>query len=126
MERRWKLVLAFIGGTVFAELAADPTDYLFFQLRQQLTAEQGVLVWYFLTAGFYTALFIAAYAVASARIVTPETFIYVMMALVAFGGYMSWRILASQGVHPEFLAIVLGIPLIVAMGMLWRLRQALE
>ncbi len=119
-------MLAFIAGTIFAEMAADPTDYIFFQLRQQLTAEQGVLAWYFLTAGFYTAVFIAAYALASARIVTAESFVYVMMALVAFGAYMSWRVLTSEGVQPEFLAIALGIPFMVAMGILWRLRRAVE
>jgi hypothetical protein len=83
MDRRWKLVLAFIAGTVFAEIAADPSDYIFFQLREKLTAEQSVMAWYFLTAAFYAALFAAAYMLASTRLISPENFVYAMMALVA-------------------------------------------
>jgi hypothetical protein len=126
MDRRWKLVLAFIAGTVFAEIAADPSDYIFFQLREKLTAEQSVMAWYFLTAAFYTALFAAAYMLASTRLISPENFVYAMMALVVFGVYLSYKTLTAQGVQPSHLIPLLGIPFAVAMGMLWRLRKAVD
>jgi len=126
MDRRWKLVLAFIAGTVFAEIAADPTDYLFFQLREKLTAEQSVMAWYFLTATFYAALFAAAYMLASTRLISPENFVYAMMALVAFGVYLSFKTLTAQGVETSHLIPLLGIPFAVAMGILWRLRKAVD
>jgi len=126
MDRRWKLVMAFIAGTVFAEIAADPSDYIFFQLRERLTAEQSVAVWYFLTAAFYAALFAAAYMVASTRLISPENFVYVMMALVVFGVYLSFKTLTVQGVEASHLIPLLGIPFAVAMGILWRLRKAVD
>ena len=126
MDRRWKLVIAFIAGTIFAEVAADPTDYIFFQLRQQMTLEQTVLAWYFLAAAFYIALLIAAYIIASTRLITPETFIYVIMAMVVFGAWMSYRVIAQQSGDTQTAAMLLAIPLTVALGILWRLRKTVE
>ncbi|MEM1949379.1 MAG: hypothetical protein QXY50_02805 [Candidatus Caldarchaeum sp.] len=126
MNRRWKILLAFIAGTVFAEMAADPTDYLFFQLREKMTAEQSVAAWYFLTAGFYTALFIAAYIIARARLMTAENFLYAMVALTVVGVYLSWRVLTQENIPQTSLALLLGVPTAASLGLLYGLRKQMD
>ncbi|MEM1944085.1 MAG: hypothetical protein QXE52_08395 [Candidatus Caldarchaeum sp.] len=126
MNRGWKIVLAFISGTIFAEVAADPTDYIYFQLRSTMTPEQTAASWYFLTAAFYTALFAAAYLLARTKLVTAENFLYALLALTVLGTALSWRTLSSQGVETTKLVFLLGIPLAVSCGIIWGVKRKLD
>lgn len=125
MRRGWRILLAFIGGTIFAEISVDPTDYLFFQLKDRLTAEQSAAMWYFLAAAFYSALFLAAYLVARTGVLKPEHIVYIMAGLIIFGAVLSWRTLSAQGASAENLVLILGIPLITSLAILKGLRKEL-
>ncbi|MEM4301543.1 MAG: hypothetical protein QXD61_06140 [Candidatus Caldarchaeum sp.] len=126
MRRAWKILLAFIGGTVFAELGSDPTDYIFFQLRDRLTSEQAAAMWYFLTASFYAVLFIAAYLLARTRVIKPHHMVYVMAGLTVFGFALSWRVLSTEGVAADRLVFILGIPLVVSLAILKGLKEEVD
>ncbi|MEM2066739.1 MAG: hypothetical protein QXH59_09675 [Candidatus Caldarchaeum sp.] len=125
MERGWKIVLAFIAGAIWGELSSDPTDAIFFRNFSQLSGEQALFYWYFLTASFYLVLFIAAYIVAKTGIVSPENFVYVMMALVVGGFFLTWETMNRQ-VDARVLIVTLGIPLTVSLGLLTGLRSEVD
>jgi hypothetical protein len=124
MDRKWTIILAFLAGTIFAEIAADPTDYLFFQRAGEagFSPSEAIGFWYFLTSGFYTALFVAAYIISRMRIIKPEHFIYAMMALVGWGAWQTYRAL-SANVPSDQILIMLALPVVVSFGLLLGLRR---
>jgi len=125
VSRKWKLVLTFLLGCAFGELAADFTDWIYFEYYNKLTAEEAALVWYWMTALWYFFLFGVAYALARARIVRPEHFVYAMMFITVVGGVLSWEALSSQA-PPAFLLFTLGVPVMVSLGLLWGLKRQVD
>jgi len=85
----WKFVLAFLLGSIFAEITADPiSDFLFFKrvsTQQSLSLIESILYWYYLPALVYFIFFIAAFILMKKEIIKPRHFIYALIFLAGIG-----------------------------------------
>lgn len=125
MSERWKTVFAFLSGAVLANLAADPTDVLFFQRVSEgtpLSSSEQAWLWYLLPSLFYGALFFAAYLASRTGFLQPVHIIYVLMGLVVFG---TVRSLSFGSPGSLFTATVLSAGAI-SLGILWGVRRRVD
>jgi len=127
MDNRWKVILAFAAGAIFSEISADPTDYLFLRRIAQgtMSATEGWLYWYMLTASFYVVVFVAAYILSRSAIIKPEHFVYVLIFLLAWGTIQSYNVLTQQ-VSTAEAAIMISIPFAVSLGILIGLKEEVD
>lgn len=90
-ERRitWYFVLAFLLGSIFAEITADPiSDFLFFRRVSSgvpLSPIESILYWYYLPALIYASLFILAYFLMKKGIIKARHFVYALLFLAGIG-----------------------------------------
>jgi hypothetical protein len=120
-KKEWKFILAFLLGAMFAEFTADPiSDWLFFQKSQQgFTGEEAIIYWYYVPAMVYFALFIIALILYKTRFVEPSTFTVVLLAVTAYGTYLSLKIFSFTPLS----IILLTLPVLLFAYILLRRRE---
>ena len=119
MNRKWKTLLVFLLGMVFAELAADPTDYLALSRFQQggLSSGESLFYWYFLTASFYFAIFLLAYFLSKTGFVEPVHVVYLLMGLVLYGAYKTY-VVYGGATAPSYAVFTILLTTTIALGIL--------
>jgi hypothetical protein len=119
----WKFVLAFLLGSLFAVITADPISDVLFFLRvssgKPLSPLESVWYWYYLPALVYLGFLIAAYIAYRAHLMRPRVFIYLLLFLAGLG---AWKSLMAFG-FDRTLALLLFMPVVLlALGLLYRAR----
>jgi hypothetical protein len=117
-------VLAFLLGSIFAEITADPiSDWLFFRRTasgEPLTPFESVFYWYYLPALVYAVLFVFAYFLIKKGIVTPRVYVYIILFLAGIGTMKSME---DFGYNPQ-VSILLLIPFaLLVFILLFRVRR---
>lgn len=123
---KWLIILSFIAGTVFAEIATDPTDFIFFMFFSNLSREQALVIWYFLSASFYLLVLLIAYflyKIAPENRNAQKATVFAMIALTAAGAVMTWYTMVAQGADPYLVTAALAAPFTVALVILLRLLK---